>query len=109
MSATDQDSVTALTVPAGTGSVHGIDDVKRLGMFLLEGIEFLLQQDILLGDISKNQLELGLVLGFGKRVNQDLVHRGSSGRLSAGEWVEYTNRLHSCSTSNHTDLLKFVF
>jgi len=34
--------IMSLTIPAGTSSTDGIDDVECLGIFLLEGIEFLL-------------------------------------------------------------------
>ena len=67
------ESLGTLPIPTGTSSVHGIEDVKRLGVFF-EGIEFLLQQNILLGHIGNGRLELCLVLRLGECVTYDLVH-----------------------------------
>lgn len=62
-------------MPTGPALLRLIDDVgniEAVAMFSLQLVELFLEQDIGGGDVCEKEFELGLVLGLGKRMGQDL-------------------------------------
>lgn len=63
------------TGPSAFGLIEEVHDVKRVRELFLQRVELRPQQDVLLGHVREEQLELGLVRLVRERVRQDLVER----------------------------------
>lgn len=73
----------ALTASPALGRVvQNIEGPEALGIGVLEVLELLLQEDVILGDIAKNQSHLSLVLGVLEDLASQLVHRGDTSATS---------------------------
>lgn len=73
----------ALTASPALGRVvQDIEGPEALGIGVLEVLELLLQENVILGDIAKNQSHLSLVLGVLEDLASQLVHRGDTSATS---------------------------
>lgn len=54
--------------PALGGGVDEVHDVEGVGVLGLEHVELLAQEDVLLGEVAVDELELGLVVLVRERV-----------------------------------------
>lgn len=70
------------TLPLCVGLVNSVDNFQSLRVLGLERVEFLLQENILGGNVCENQSEAGLVGGICQSVLKDLVHGGSAKRVN---------------------------
>lgn len=68
--------------PALRGVVKDIEGAESLGVGVLQVLELLLQKNVLLLDVSKDQGDLGLVIGVLEDLTSQLVHGGNSGSTS---------------------------
>lgn len=59
--------------------VQDIEGAEALGVCVLELVELALQQDILLGDVSEDEGDLGLIVGVLEDGADELVHGGDAG------------------------------
>jgi hypothetical protein len=70
------------TSPPGWGVIQNKVNLESRGVFVGKLIEFLLEEDIFVVDISINQAQLGAVLGVFERSADDLKHWGDAGTPS---------------------------
>ena len=54
--------------------VQSVESAEALGVSVLELVQFLLQQDVILTDVSKHQCNLRLIIGVLEQLSNDLVH-----------------------------------
>lgn len=62
--------------------VQDVEGTEAAGVGVLELLEFLLQEDVLLLDVTEHQGDLGLVLGVLEDLTRKLVHGGDTGTTS---------------------------
>ena len=67
------------TGPLRRGLVQDVEGTEALGVGVLKILELLLQKDILLGDVTEDQGDLGLVIGVLEDLTGKLVHGGDTG------------------------------
>ena len=60
-------------LPANGGLIEEVDHVKGVGVLLLERVELGAEEDVVLGDVGEEELELGFVGFVGEGVGEDLV------------------------------------
>lgn len=70
---------TALTLPVGGGLVEEVVHVKLLGLGLGDGVDLVLEQNVALGGVTVEKVDLGLVLGVLVDGLDELVQRGDTG------------------------------
>jgi hypothetical protein len=56
--------------PARARFVDEVDDIKGIGVFLLECVKLFAEEDIFLGEVAVDELELGLVSFVGEGVGE---------------------------------------
>lgn len=61
------------------GVVEDVESAEALGVGVLEMLELLLEEDVLLGNVAKDECDLGLVVRVVEDGAGELVHRGNSG------------------------------
>lgn len=83
--------VTLAAGPALRGVVKDIEGAESLGVGVLQVLELLLKKNVLFLDVSKDQGDLGLVIGVLENLTSQLVHRSNS-----------------CSTSDQADVVVLV-
>jgi hypothetical protein len=67
------------TLPVLRGLVEDVEGTEALGVGVLEILQLLLQENILLGDVTEDQSDLSLVLGVLEDLTGELVHGGDTG------------------------------
>lgn len=65
--------------PVLGGLVQDVECAEALGVCVLELVKLALEQDVLLGDVSEDEGDLGLVVGVLEDCADELVHRGDAG------------------------------
>lgn len=96
------------TCPVCGRLVEGIDNVEGVGVFLLHCVEFLAEEDVFLGHICEDELELGLVLGVGKGMGEDLVERGAERHVSIEKRYRANGSSHSASTTDQCNFIELI-
>ena len=64
---------------AALGLIDGVQHIERIRVRLPQRVELLAEEDVGLGLVREDELELGLVGRVGERVGEDLVERGAAG------------------------------
>lgn len=62
--------------------VQNVESAEAVGVLVLEVLELLLEQDVVGGDVTKDEGDLGLVLGVLEDGAGELVHGGDAGATS---------------------------
>lgn len=71
--------VSLVANPLLGGVVEDVESAEALGVGVLEVLELLLEEDVLLGNVAKDEGNLGLVVGVVEDGAGELVHGGDSG------------------------------
>ena len=77
-------------------------------MRLPQRVELLAEEDVGLGLVREDELELGLVGRVGERVGEDLVERGAAEVLEASGEAERGTDVHAAAAADERDLVEFV-
>ena len=70
--------VTYRTLPVALRLVDGVHNVEGLGVFGLQCVKLLFEENVGRGHVGENESEAGLVCRVGKSVVENLVHGGAN-------------------------------
>lgn len=70
--------VTDRAFPSFRWAIDQVYGVEGIRVFLLQGVKFFTEEDVLFGDIGVDELEFGLVVLVRKGMGDELVERGAA-------------------------------